>query len=339
MSAANAATLEQARLDQDIKKPYDVVDLVLENPMEAMKFQLLRTFVAVYEDGSLTAAAKRIHATQSALSMRLKELEATLAVRLFERTAAGVAPTPYAERLYPRATRILREISGIGEDLDELAGQITGTLHAGLMPSITRAALAPALDRFTTQYPLVEVQITEAYSAALTEEVTGGRMDFAIVPPGQAVRGLRARHIARDIELLVTAPTCARPHLSAVELSTLGPLKLVLPGPSNARREKLDTYLAAQGADVSTVLELDAMMATLDLVAKSDWVTILPGCLGYPDIDQHQHNLHPLRPSLTGDYVLIEPTARTMSAAAAAFAEAIAGEVAAICGFCSSTLA
>ncbi len=304
-----------------------------------MKFLLLRTFVAVYEEGSLTAAARRVNATQSGISTRIKELEETLGVRLFERSIVGVTPTPHAELVYHRATRILREVCAISHDMVATSAQLTGSVHAGLMPSITRAALSSALDRFTGEHPLVRIKVTEAYSATLVDDVAGGRLDFAIVPPVQAVDGVRARQIATDIELLMTAPNTGRAHLSPVDLSTLGPVKLVLPSPENARRIKIDTYLATHAIDVSAILELDAMMATLDLVATSDWITILPGCLGFPDIDRPEHKLHPLSPTMGGDYVLIESASQALSPAAAAFAAAITAEVSDICAACRNKFA
>ncbi|MGI9388078.1 MAG: LysR family transcriptional regulator, partial [Methyloligellaceae bacterium] len=58
-----------------------------------MKLQQIRYFVAVYEEGSFTAAAEREHATQSGLSMQIKDLEKKLGVCLFERPSNGATPT------------------------------------------------------------------------------------------------------------------------------------------------------------------------------------------------------------------------------------------------------
>jgi DNA-binding transcriptional LysR family regulator len=304
-----------------------------------MKLRQLRFLVAVFEERSFTAAARRVHATQSGLSMQIKDLEERLGVRLFERSSTGVTPTGAGERLYQRATRILREVSAIENDVEALSGEVSGTVHAGMMPTFARAVLAPVLDRFARHYPHVEVKVIEAYSAVLSEEVASGHLDMAIVPPGRDVPGLRAEHVDTDVEVFVTAPDSDRPHLQPVDLSKCEPLKLALPGPGNARREKIDQYLSTYNVPVERILELDTMMATLDLIARSDWATILPGCLCLPDIDRPVRKLHPIvHPPLTVDYVLIEPVSQSQSPAAQLFSEEIRNQIRKTCAVCRESL-
>ena len=304
-----------------------------------MKLRQLRFLVAVYEERSFTAAARRAHATQSGLSMQIKDLEERLGVRLFERSSTGVTPTSAGERLYKRATRILREVSAMQNDVESLSGEVSGIVHAGMMPTFARSVLAPVLDRFTQRYPHVEIKVTEAYSAVLSDEVASGRLDMAVVPPGRDIPGIRAEHVDTDVEVFVTSPDTERVHLQPVDLSMCEPLKLALPGPGNARREKIDQYLNTYNVPVEKVLELDTMMATLDLVARSDWATILPGCLCLPDIDLPMRKLHPIvHPPLTVDYVLIEPMSQSQSPAAQLFSDEIRNQIRETCAFCRDNL-
>lgn len=299
----------------------------------------LRFLVAIHEEKSFTAAARRVNATQSGLSMQIKELEERLGLRLFDRSSTGVTPTTAGDRLYERATRILREVSAIENDVQALSGQISGRVQVGMMPTFARAVLAPVLDRFARQYPHVEIKVTEAYSAVLCDEVTSGNLDMAIVPSGKMVPGIKAEHLATDVEVFATSTNTRRKHLSPIDLSKAKPLKLALPGPSNARREKIDSYLETYGVPVEAVMELDTMMATLDLVSRSDWTTILPGALCLPDIDQPKRKLHPIvNPPLALDYVFIEPASRAKSQAADLFSREIISEIRETCAFCRSNL-
>ncbi len=297
----------------------------------------LRFLVAIHEERSFTAAAKRVNATQSGLSMQIKELEERLGLRLFERSSTGVTPTSAGDRLYERATRILREVSAIENDVQMLSGQVSGRVQVGMMPTFARAVLAPVLERFARHHPHVEIKVTEAYSAVLCEEVTNGNLDMAIVPAGKLVPGLRAEHLATDVEVFATSPDTEHTHLEPIDLTRCKPLKLALPGPSNARRGRIDTYLETHGVQIDTIMELDTMMATLDLVARSDWMTILPGCLCLPDIDQPIRKLHPLsNPPLLVDYVFIEPASQAKTQAAELFAAEITKEIRETCAFCRS---
>lgn len=293
-----------------------------------MKLQHVRTFVYVYQDRSFTAAANRAHATQSAVSMQIKELEESLGLKLFERSPAGVMPTPAGDRFYARALRLLREVEETRREMQAMQGQITGAITVGVMPTFAAAALAPAVSEFMRVWPYVNLKIVEAYSASLTEMVWRREVDFAIVPPPAADVRLTSRHVARDRELVVTSTKTKRRHLSPVCIAELGALKLIVPSRNNARHTRVMEYLASVGATVEAVIEMDAMMGTLDLIAHSDWVSILPATLCHPDLDGRRRKLHPLvRPSLSVDYVLISPPDSSLSAPAQGFADILIREI------------
>lgn len=304
-----------------------------------MKLSQLRFLIAVYEERSFTAAARRVHATQSGLSMQIKDLELQLGVKLFERGSTGVVPTGVGEQLYRRATRIMREVSAIGNDVEAVSGEVTGTVNVGVMPTFARAVLAPVLERFDIQHSQINVRVIEAYSAVLSSAVAGGEMDFAIVPSSRDMSGVRGTHIDRDVEVFVSGPDSPWDHLAPVDLSRCDPLKLALPEPANGRRGKIDNYIATYNVPTKAIMELDSMMGTMDLVARSDWTTILPGCLSFPDLDGQARKLHPIiNPPLMVDYILIEPISQTTSAAAQLFAGDLLKQIQETCAFCRERL-
>ena len=297
-----------------------------------MRLRQLRFLVAVVEEGSFTAAASRLHATQSGISAQIKLLEESLNAQLFDRSVAGVVPTASGKLAYNRATRILRETSAMISDVGALQDVVTGTVSAGLMPTTTRSVVAPVLEKFANRYPDIEVKIEEAYSAHLCEGVKSGRLDFAIVPPPGSHLGLKSTHLDSDVEVFVTAPNTERPHLSSVNLAEVEPLKLVLPGPENARRARVEECIQTVNVPIDKIMELDTMMATLDLVAKSDWVTIVPGCLVIDDIESGNRNLHAIeQPVMSLDYVLVEQASQTLSPAAQLLRDALQNELSAVC--------
>ena len=282
----------------------------------------IQVFVATYEERSFTAAAKREHATQSGVSQHVRKLEERLGAKLFSRDRGRVVPTPAGEAYYERSVELLRLASAAHSAVSRFRGSLTGELVAGLMPTMTRSALAPALSRFTDEQPNVVIRVVEAYSAVLTQQVRAGELDFAVVPAIPNTPGIRSRHFLRTIELLVSRPESGLRHLAQVRLKDLGSLRLVVPGPQNTRRRSIETYLAANGLQCERVLELDAMLGTLDFVSRSDWVTILPGIMMAADIERPSVTINPIiDPVFTLDLVLIEPSRRAMSPAARSFLE------------------
>ena len=283
----------------------------------------IRLFVAAYEERSFTAAAERENATQSGVSQHVAKLEQHFQVRLFSRGGAGprgrVTPTPAADTYYSRCLDVLRAHDAAAASLTEFGSGLAGEISVGLMPTMTRSALAPALNRFTAAHPNVTVRILEAYSGALTRDIRSGILDFAIVPAFTGGPGIKVRPFLTTPETLVSRVGTDQ-HLVPVRLADLGPLKLVLPGPANTRRQTLTTYFAANGIDVERTIELDAMMGTLDTVASSDWVTVLPGVMMAAEIERAGFTVRPiLDPPLDLDLVVIEPARRNMTPPAAAF--------------------
>ncbi len=293
-----------------------------------MKLQQLRFFTAVYEEGSFSAGAVRANATQSGLSMQVRELEERFGVQLLTRSSTGVQPTEAGRRFYAQAVKVLRASTEAEAILKRASGAVTGHVRVGLMPTFTRAVLAPVLLRFTRSHELVRLSVLEAYSSQLCDEVAKGAIDFAVVPAIDGMLQVQATPMGTDREYLVSSPSVGPSHLKPVHLRDLQPLKLVLPSRANARRVRIDAYLAANGIEVDEILELDAMLGTLDLVSSSDWMTILPGILCAPDADGKDRTLNPIEgPVLTVDYAMIEPSSKTLSEAARAFATILQEEL------------
>ncbi|MBS3979431.1 MAG: LysR family transcriptional regulator [Rhodobacteraceae bacterium] len=292
-----------------------------------MNLRQLHSFVGIVEEGSFNRAAQRLNATQSGLSMQIRNLEEDLQVSLLDRTPRGVTLTRAGRLFYGRAVAILRQVNQAEAELKDLSGKVSGPLKVGLMPTFTRGLLAPVLDRFIAEFPNVELTVVEAYSAVLTQMVQDGQSDFAIVPQAPAPSGLTATYLGTDREILVGRPGGPRQHLAPVRLADLQPLKLALPAPGNARRDAINAFLAGANLEVATIVDMDAMIATLEFVRSTDFVTILPATMCTRDIDAQTICLNPLiGPAMTVSYAIVEPATRALPAAAEPFLERLRAE-------------
>ncbi|QPM90467.1 LysR family transcriptional regulator [Pseudooceanicola algae] len=295
-----------------------------------MKLQQLRYFVAVFEQGSFSAAAEKVNATQSGLSMHVGQIEKRYGVVLFSRSSSGVSPTEAGRSFYREAVKVLAAAYRAEDRIRSLSKSVTGHIRVGLMPTFTRAVLTPALLEFAEEYPEVRLSISEAYSGALANDVTEGRLDFAVVPASFDLgEMLVATPMGQDRECLVCAAGREFPTTpDGVRLRDLPPQKFVLPGQGNARRHRIDAYLGQNQIEVLERLQLDTMHGTLGLVGQSDWVSILPGILCLPDLDGTRRRVVPLAdPALTVDYLQIEHASRPLSQGAQAFADILQKEL------------
>lgn len=288
----------------------------------------IKLFVAAYEERSFTAAAEREAATQSGVSQHIAKLEALLGVKLFSRNAAGLVATPAADAYYSRCVDVLRVHERAHIALGGYARGLHGQICIGLMPSMTRCVLAPALAEFIEQNPNVAVRVIEGYSGVLTRQVKAGELEFAIVPALSETVGLKSRLLTTTPELLVMkrSPSVRSPR--HVRLSELEPLKLVVPGRGNARRKLLDAYFASNGVRIERLMELDAMLGTLGFLSETDWAAILPAVMMSAPLDQKSFDIRVIvEPPLTLDLILIEASRRPMSRPAEVFLSSIQAQM------------
>jgi len=299
--------------------------------MPGIALRQIRAVVAVCEEGSFTRAAQREHATQSGISQHVAAVERTLGVKLFERSTAGVMPTPAGLRYYRRCVEAVGMLERANEEARALAGAVTGDLRIGLMPTFTRAMLAPTLEHFVPRYPDVRLHIFEGYSGLLTEMVRADEIDFAIVPAFEGQVGLKSRLIVRDREMLISGRKRSLKPLAPVRLAEIAPLKIVMPGPHNIRRRNLETYFQTHGVEIAAMLEMDAMIGTLEFVARSDWVTVLPSLISVNDIAKGDLVVSPITdPPLHIECIVIQPARRTLTTQARLFLERFEAEAARI---------
>src|SRR6185436_2806155 len=111
-------------------------------------FRDIRLFVAAYEERSFTAAGRRENATQSGVSQHIRKLEDGLRVKLFARDKGRVLPTPAGDSYYRHCIDLLNTHARAAAEVRRHGTGLDGNLVIGLMPTMTRCALAPVLARF-----------------------------------------------------------------------------------------------------------------------------------------------------------------------------------------------
>jgi LysR family nitrogen assimilation transcriptional regulator len=289
-----------------------------------MDLKQLTAFVAVYEEGSINRAARRLSLSQPSTSALIRGLERVLGVTLFERLSSGVEPTEAAATLYRHAQRVMAELDAARKGVTGALDVISGPIKVGLSPTITRGILPELLPDFLERHPSVDIQITEAFSGKLFDWTVDGELDFAVVNIPVNDRRLTTRRIAAEPVVLICGPKSGRRHMQGTRLSEGPPLKLALPWSPISLRQLLDRFIHAGSVPVARMVEMDSLPALLDFVAASDWVTLLPATCTTRDLSGKHQIVQPvIEPEMPTEFYLVHPARRTLSAAAKAFADAI----------------
>lgn len=200
----------------------------LELALDATRLDLnkLRTFSVIAEAGGVTAAARRLALTRSAVSHSLASLEAALGVALFHRVGRQLVLSRDGERLaraYRDAeVRIARALEAVSTE----AREVRGTLRLGLLPGFSRLRLADALHRFLAEHPAARVRLLHRPKADLARLLNEGRLEFALSLRPTAPGAARIRSNRLFEQTLVLAAR-RRPKRRGDDLAWLSQLPLV----------------------------------------------------------------------------------------------------------------
>ena len=162
----------------------------------AIKIEMLRCFRAVADTGSLADAAATLNRTPSAISMMLRQFEDHIGAPLFE-TGRKSRLTPLGELIHQEATRELEHFERTVAAIEGLSRAERGHVRIIATPSMVQTVLPPILSRFMANHPDVRIDLRDADSAAIEEELRAERADIGLASLGP-LAGFKRKKILSD---------------------------------------------------------------------------------------------------------------------------------------------
>lgn len=144
------------------------------------RFTLLTTFKAIYENGSLNAAADMLGITQSAVSKHLQKLREWLEDELFVRTARGMEPTEKSASLIERVDHILQEIAILSEASHFDPALLQGVFTIATTSEVSLRLTQGLLEKLSTQAPQLRITIINLTNDYSIRELEVGKVDLVI---------------------------------------------------------------------------------------------------------------------------------------------------------------
>lgn len=246
-----------------------------------LDLNLLKTFVAVVESGSLSNAAPRVGRSQSAVSMQMQRLEEMVGNQLLVRGPRTVTPNAIGEDFLIYARRLLKLSDEAWASVTR--PKETGSVRLGVPDDYAAFLLPPVLSRFAAEHPLVTVELICEQSTALVKTLAEGRLDLAIVTrlPEQPLEVIRLErfvwvaspnHVAWETDPLPVAlfePGCA------ARMNVLQAL-------GDADRSYRCTYSSASLLGLIAVVQAGLAVAGLALRSVPPSLRIVGGNEGLP---------------------------------------------------------
>ena len=235
-------------------------------------------FVAAYEERSVTTAARRCFVAQPSISMAIKGLEDALNTTLFERSRQGLAPTPAAHRLYPRACSLLAQSSAMVRDFRDAPRE---TLGIFLQDDLMVEPAAPLFALIAQELPHTLVRLTASAQEARLRLVAEHckpasdtfaplwREPYVMLVPEQHPLRFKKRFGLADIEglPLIEWPYCPL-HQSFIRL--LAERGIALQVQASAAREELLLHMVDAGMGLAVVPQSHAARARRALTRPLD---------------------------------------------------------------------
>ncbi len=241
-----------------------------------MELRHLRTLVAIDETGSLTAAAERLHLSQSALSHQLKELEERLGLPLLDRTARPPHATQAGARLLALARTVLPLVD---EALDGLRGLARGRAGRLFVASECHSCLEwllPRLRRYRARFPGVELDVLSSASLDPLPRLLEGAVDVVLSPDRRDLPGLAWTPLfGYEMRLVLAAGHALAGHACAKPPDLAHETLLVYP----VARNRLDVFthwLWPAGVEPGRVRSVESTAMLIELAALGQGVAVLP---------------------------------------------------------------
>jgi LysR family transcriptional regulator, transcription activator of glutamate synthase operon len=292
-----------------------------------MELRQLRYVEAVARHRHFTRAAEELHVAQSALSHQIRRLESELGTELFERTSRRVSTTEAGDAVVARARRVLAEVDGVREEVDELRGVTRGRISIGALLPGGEVDVPGLVARFSATHPGIDVGLHEGTAGDMLRYLEEDTVDAAFcLLYGELPQGIVSELLSEDEVVAVFAPGDA-PEKERIGVADLESCSIVAPRHGSTIKAAVDDLFARSGKQLRVSLESADPFLLRCLVGGGFGVGILPRSLTRregPPIE-----VRSLRPALRLPVALLWREQRHISPAAAAFIEFVRDEVAA----------
>jgi DNA-binding transcriptional LysR family regulator len=242
-----------------------------------MEIRQLRAFAAIAETGSFTATALRLHVTQAAISMQIKQLETELGVQLFVRAPRKILLTQAGEIFLERSRKILRDHDATVAIMAELAGAKRGRLRVGSASAmVSTDPLPDLLFRLRDKYQDADLSVTSGTSETLVKHIIAGELDIAFVSLPVDVQGIQTLVLNEDELVAIASPRHRFADKRVVTPQQLGEEKLILGEQGGNTRRLIDQFFVAAGVRPTVTMELSRQAAIRRMVEEDMGVGIVP---------------------------------------------------------------
>lgn len=277
--------------------------------------------MAVAREGNLTRAAERLHLTQPAVSIQLKNFQQDLDLTLLVRSNKGLMLTTDGEEILPLAERVLASVADLQERAAHMHGSLGGELSIGttMNPEITR--LGPFLRNLTTQYPRIRTKLHHGMTGMIKSETLKGTLDagYYVAGPEEVLPPELYAESLTVFTHFIIAPQGWRSRVLGKSWAELARLPWIWPYPNSVYNRLLSARFKAHGLIPNIVAEADVEASMLDMVRCGMGLSVARQPVALREAEAHGLVYLEDLPLPSNLYFIAQATRKDESAIAAAF--------------------
>jgi LysR family transcriptional regulator, regulator of abg operon len=242
----------------------------------SLKLQALKIFSAALDEGSLRGAARLLHITQPAVTKAVKELEAQLGAQLLTRIRTGVAATAQGQVLYEHSKRAVQELQNAQHQIQQLGGQMVGTLRIGAVPLAVMLLMPQTIQTFKRDFPLMQLHVSEELYIAQLQRLRKGEVDVAVggIPHGLGGGEFEVEPLLRTQMVIVVNKK--NPLAKVKSLAELAAVPWIYTG-ANSEQGYARLLFESNGLSAPPVgAVVNSTLVLLSLIAATDFVGLMP---------------------------------------------------------------
>jgi DNA-binding transcriptional LysR family regulator len=243
-----------------------------------MDLRLLRTFITIAEQGTVSNAATRLRITQPALSRRMQDLQRELGLRLFDHVGRRLVLTSAGEQMLSECRSLLGHADALGERAQLLRDGDTGILKVATSPLQIEAVISTFLHRYIERFPKVQLKLIEAVGPDILAMLERGEINVGVVPLGVPDGDQRfSSHPVPHVEILAAChPSFPLRRGSHLSISELAPHPLLLLDPGYLVRKTFDAACRLAKLTPNILTESRAPSNLLALAEAGHGVAVIP---------------------------------------------------------------
>lgn len=233
--------------------------------------------LAVANCGSFSLASERCFVTQPSLSMQIKNLEEELGVILLDRSKKPVIPTEAGHVVIENAREALKAYNYIRESVNELKGEIAGSLKLGVIPSIAPYLLHRFIPGFLDKYPKVELEIREMKTADIFKALGRDSIDAAIIAGGMCPDSIVEEELFNDRFHAYVSPSNPLFDRNNVRIEDINMKELLLLSDGHCLRDQiLELCQLRKAIKPSCSFESGSLDTLMRIVDCTNSITVIP---------------------------------------------------------------